>query len=92
MGIENLSTMDRMLLFDADQVRSIISRMAYQIQGILSNNPKIALIGLLRRGAPIADLLLQEMRRSWETREILRLDLDIKRYADDLAFFIPRCS
>ena len=90
MGIENLSAIDRTLLFDADQVRSIISRMAHQIQGILSNNPKIALIGLLRRGAPIADLLLQEMRRSGEIRDILRLDLDVKRYADDLSILYPK--
>lgn len=90
MVIENLSAMDRVLLFDANQVRSIIRQMAIQIQGIVANDTKIALIGLLRRGAPIADLLLQEIRRSGDTRDILRLDLDVKRYADDLSILYPK--
>ena len=90
MVIENLSAMDRTLLFDTDQVRYIIRRMAHQIQSIVANRPKIALVGLLRRGAPIADLLLQEMMKNGETREILRLDLDVKRYADDLSILYPK--
>lgn len=90
MAIDNLSVMERTLLFDADQVQRIIRRMAIQIQGIFATHTKIALIGLLRRGAPIADLLLQEIRRSGDTRDILRLDLDVKRYADDLSILYPK--
>jgi pyrimidine operon attenuation protein/uracil phosphoribosyltransferase len=90
MVIDNLSAMDRALLFDANQVQGIIHRMAIQILGIVANDTKFALIGLLRRGAPIADLLLQEIRRSGNTQDILRLDLDVKRYADDLSILYPK--
>lgn len=90
MVIENLSAMDRILLFDPSQTQYIIRMMAVQIQGIISNSKKVALIGLLRRGAPIADLLLQEIRRNGDTRDILRLDLDVKRYADDLSILYPK--
>lgn len=90
MVIENLSAMDRILLFDPSQTQYIICMMAVQIQGIISNSKKVALIGLLRRGAPIADLLLQEIRRNGDTRDILRLDLDVKRYADDLSILYPK--
>ena len=64
--------------------------MAHQIQGIVANHAKIVLVGLLRRGAPIADLLLQEIQQSGDTRDILRLDLDVKRYADDLSILYPK--
>ena len=90
MIIENLSPMDRTLLFDADQLHVIIRRMAHQIKAIVENHPKVALIGILRRGAPIADLLLHEIRHSGDTRDILRLDLDVKRYADDLSILYPK--
>lgn len=90
MVIENLSKIDRTLIFDANEVQIIVRQMAHQIQGIVANHPKIALVGLLRRGAPIADLLLQEIQQSGDTRDILRLDLDVKRYADDLSILYPK--
>lgn len=90
MVIENLSSLDRTMLFHSDQVHNILSQMAYQIRGMIADHPKIAIIGLLRRGAPIADLLLQKLRNHGENRDILRLDLDVKRYADDLSILYPK--
>ena len=88
--IDRLSNMDRTLLFDTKQVHDLIKTMASNLYGLIANHEKVALIGLLRRGAPIADLLNLELKQHLGLKNILRLDLDIKRYADDLSILYPK--
>lgn len=88
--IDHLSSMDRTLLFDAGQVLELIRKMAKNLYGLIVNHEKVALIGLLRRGAPIADLLELELKQHLGIENILRFDLDIKRYADDLSILYPK--
>jgi pyrimidine operon attenuation protein/uracil phosphoribosyltransferase len=88
--IDHLSSMDRTLLFDTKQVNDLIKKMASNLYGKIANHEKVALIGLLRRGAPIADLLDLELKQHLRVKNILRLDLDIKRYADDLSILYPK--
>ena len=88
--IDHLSNMDRTLLFDAKQVHDLIKKMASNLYGLIADHEKVALIGLLRRGAPIADLLDFELKQHPGVKNILRLDLDIKRYADDLSILYPK--
>jgi pyrimidine operon attenuation protein/uracil phosphoribosyltransferase len=88
--IDHLSGMDRTLLFDTKQVHDLIGKMASNLYGLIANHEKVALIGLLRRGAPIADLLALELKQHLGLKNILRLDLDIKRYADDLSILYPK--
>lgn len=44
---------------------------------------KVAIIGILRRGAPLADRLTEALVQQFKLPVPLRLDLKIKRYADD---------
>ena len=88
--IDHLSGMDRTVLFDAGQVHDLIREMANNLYGLIVSHEKVALIGLLRRGAPIADLLELELKQHLGLKNILRLDLDIKRYADDLSILYPK--
>jgi pyrimidine operon attenuation protein / uracil phosphoribosyltransferase len=47
------------------------------------------LLGMLRRGAPIADRLHERLRVHAPWAEISRLDLKVKRYADNLELLHP---
>lgn len=88
--IDHLVSMDRTLLFDTRQVHGIIKKMAGHIFGLIADCEKVALIGILRRGAPIADLLELELKQHFGINNVLRLDLEIKRYADDLSILYPK--
>ena len=47
------------------------------------------MIGILRRGAPLADRLSESLVRRHRVTEPVRLDLAVKRYADDLTLLYP---
>ena len=63
---------------------AVIDRMARQAAALLDATP-VTLVGVLRRGAPLADRVLARLREHAPRAEIARLDLEVKRYADDLA-------
>ena len=46
-------------------------------------------LGVLRRGAPLADLLCDKLKSQHGLYPALRLDLQVKRYADDLTLLHP---
>lgn len=46
-------------------------------------------LGVLRRGAPLADLLCEKLKDRHGLSPALRLDLQVKRYADDLTLLHP---
>jgi hypothetical protein len=63
--------------------------MARQAAGLLTGRTRVAIVGILRRGAPLADLLQTRLAAVYGVRDCLRLELQIKRYADDLTLLYP---
>ena len=79
----------RTCLYDTAQLESVIEAMACDAVGLLTGRKDIAVVGVLRRGAPLADRLVDRMLRRFEIAPPLRLDLAVKRYADDLTLLFP---
>ena len=79
----------RFLLYAPDQMQPVIDAMAMQAAPLLAGHEKIAVIGILRRGAPLADRLVASLKKQFNLPEPLRLDLKVKRYADDLTLLHP---
>lgn len=79
----------RICLYSAAQLDAIVADMARRIAGLLAGRSRVALVGILRRGAPLADRLQAVLREGWGRADCIRLDLQIKRYADDLTLLHP---
>lgn len=73
----------RFRLYDAPQLDAVLDAMARQAAALLDARP-VVLVGVLRRGAPLADLLAARLRARRPELEITRTDLRVKRYGDDL--------
>jgi pyrimidine operon attenuation protein/uracil phosphoribosyltransferase len=80
---------NRTCLYTTAQLDAIVSDMARQAAGLLTGSTKIAIVGILRRGAPLADRLHARLLKTYGLTECVRLDLQIKRYSDDLALLYP---
>lgn len=68
---------------------ALIDDMARQAAGLLTGRERVAIVGILRRGAPLADRLQARLADAWGLTDCVRLDLQIKRYADDLTLLHP---
>lgn len=79
----------RTCLYSSEQLEDIISDMARQAAGLLMARSKVAIVGILRRGAPLADRLHERLKQDYGLLDCIRLDLLIKRYADDLTLLYP---
>ena len=79
----------RTVLYDTPQLVDVIDEMARQANGLLHGAHPVAVIGVLRRGAPLADRLTARMVELYGLPQPLRLDLQVKRYADDLTLLHP---
>jgi len=75
--------------YRADELDAVMARMARRVHGLIDDPAKLVVVGILRRGAPLADRLCAQLRELWRVERIARLDLDIKRYADDLTLLFP---
>ena len=80
---------NRTCLYTSEQLEAIVSDMARQAAGLLTGRTQIAIVGILRRGAPLADRLHDRLTAVYGLTDCLRLDLQIKRYGDDLALLHP---
>ena len=80
----------RFLLYAPEQMQPVIDAMARQAAPLLAGHEKIAVIGILRRGAPLADRVVASLRTQFNLPQPLRLDLKVKRYADDLTLLHPQ--
>ena len=76
-------------LYDADQLARVLDTIAADLAAHLSGSPRVTLVGVRRRGAPLADALRQRLHPRLPGVDIERLDLLIKRYADDLSLLHP---
>lgn len=79
---------NRFRLYDAVGLEPVIRAMAGQALGLLDERP-VVLVGVLRRGAPLADRLAAALRALRPGLELRRMDLKVKRYGDDLALLHP---
>ncbi|MFP5401253.1 MAG: phosphoribosyltransferase family protein [Gammaproteobacteria bacterium] len=79
----------RTCLYTPDQLEVIVDDMARRAAGLLTGRTRVAIVGILRRGAPLADRLHARLRDRWGLADCLRLDLKIQRYADDLTLIHP---
>lgn len=79
----------RTCLYTPEQLDVIVDDMARQAAGLLTGRERVAIVGILRRGAPLADRLYARLQQQWGFADCVRLDLQIKRYADDLTLLHP---
>lgn len=77
------------LLYDTAALERVLDAMAAGLAQRLHDAAAVTLVGVRRRGAPLADGLLARLRRLLPGADIARLDLLIKRYADDLTLLHP---
>jgi pyrimidine operon attenuation protein/uracil phosphoribosyltransferase len=85
----NKPQVNRTCLYSTGQLDAIVTDMARQAAGLLTGRTQVAIVGIVRRGAPLADRLHERMANVYGLRDCLRLDLQIKRYADDLTLLYP---
>ncbi len=79
----------RTCLYSTGQLDAIVTGMAHQAAGFLVGRTQVAIVGILRRGAPLAARLHERLASVYGLSDCLRLDLQIKRYADDLTLLYP---
>lgn len=79
----------RTTLYDAVALQGVLDAMALGLVARLHGQERIALVGVRRRGAPLADYLHARLQQQLPEAHIERLDLSIKRYADDLTLLHP---
>ena len=82
---------DRFRLYSEVDLEIVVDDMARQAAGLLDGTPTV-LLGMLRRGAPLADRVLARIRVHAPWAEISRLDLKVKRYADNLELLHPETA
>jgi len=87
--MEDLPIGFRACIYDTNHLNAVIDRMACQAGALLHGCAKVAIVGVLRRGAPLADKLTQLLVERYGLSAPTRLDLLVKRYADDLTLLYP---
>ena len=80
----------RVTLYDSDELDAVIAAMARRAAALIAGLEHVAVIGIRRRGAPLADRLCASLSAHHNLPPPLRIDLDIKRYADDLSLLFPQ--
>lgn len=79
----------RTCLYNTAQLNAVVDNMARQAAAMLRGNMPVAIVGILRRGGPLADRLTHRLVHNHGLKPPLRLDLQVKRYADDLRLLHP---
>ncbi len=79
----------RTCLYQTEELDAVLDSMAWQTAGYLTANQHILIAGILRRGAPLAKMLHQRLVSQFDFGKIELLNLQIKRYNDDLTLLHP---
>jgi pyrimidine operon attenuation protein/uracil phosphoribosyltransferase len=79
----------RFRLYTTADLQAVIARMAQQTLALLDPAQRPVVVGVLRRGAPLADRLVAAIAELSPGFEVDRLDLKVKRYSDDLRLLHP---
>ena len=79
---------ERFCLYDTPAVEAVLDRMAAQAATFLAGEPDPLLLGILRRGQPLAEML-QARLKAKHGLDVPCYGLRLKRYADDLTLLHP---
>jgi len=79
----------RTCLYNAAQLDAVTDSMAMQAAGLLVGKQRVMIVGILRRGAPLAEMVYQKLSNNFSLNNLSRMNLQIKRYADDLRLIHP---
>lgn len=75
---------ERFCLWDRGAIEGVLARMAGEAAALLRGAEDPLLLGILRRGAPLAQML-QARLAARHALDVPRYELRLKRYGDDLA-------
>jgi len=78
----------RFCLYDAAALDLVLDRMAAEAAALLADAEQPMLLGILRRGAPLAEMLQQRLHDRFGL-DVPRHGLKLKRYGDDLTLLHP---
>lgn len=78
----------RFCLYDEAALAEVMARMAAQARALLEGEADPLLLGILRRGDPLAARLQAELEGRWGLA-VPRYALKLKRYSDDLQLLHP---
>ncbi len=78
----------RFCLYDRAALDVVLARMAGAAAALLRGAPDPLLLGILRRGAPLAAMLQAQLKATY-AMDVPRYALKLKRYADNLALLHP---
>jgi pyrimidine operon attenuation protein / uracil phosphoribosyltransferase len=87
--MESKPTGKRTCLYDTSQLEAVLDSIALQLAGLLVGRERIMIVGILRRGAPLAEMLHKRLSGQFRFSNIPLMNLQIKRYADDLKLLHP---
>jgi pyrimidine operon attenuation protein / uracil phosphoribosyltransferase len=79
----------RTCLYQTAQLDAVLDQMAWQAAGFLTGKEQLMIVGILRRGAPLAEMLHKKLGSQFDLANISLMNLQIKRYADDLTLLHP---
>ena len=79
----------RTCVYNSSQLDVVMESIAIRAFGLIAGKQRVVIVGVLRRGAPLADLLLQKLQTNFKLKNISRLNLKISRYSDDLTLLHP---
>lgn len=80
----------RVTLYDAPALETVIAGMARRAAGLLAGSGSAIVVGIRRRGVPLARLIATRLASDFGIRLPPIVELDIKRYADDLTLLHPQ--
>lgn len=80
---------ERTCLYHSHQLDAVLDDMAWRVAGFLSGKQHIMIVGILRRGAPLAEMLHSRLMKNFKLANMRLMHLNIKRYADDLTLIHP---
>jgi len=87
--MEITSNEHRVCLYQTTQLETVLDAMAWQAAGFLTGKQRILMVGILRRGAPLAEMLHRRLVNQFKLADIKLMNLQIKRYSDDLVLLHP---
>jgi pyrimidine operon attenuation protein / uracil phosphoribosyltransferase len=76
-------------LYGAVELGRVLDAMSASLVAKLLGVQQVSLVGVRRRGAPLADMLHARLRQHLPKIDMDRIDLSIKRYSDDLKLLHP---
>lgn len=79
---------ERFCLYDTVALQAVLDRMAAQAATFLAGEADPLLLGILRRGVPLAEMLQERLKRQ-HGLDLPCYGLRLKRYADDLTLLHP---